>query len=142
MSLWNGLVHGLTNILGVRINPATEDKQDTIITTLTTISTSIGTLGGGLSGAGVDGQTTCTNANQWYELPSTTPVSDYQLLAVKETATGTVRIGLLGSGTPGATNGVQWVGNSPLGVLLNGGQKVYVASTNAGDKINWSTKIL
>lgn len=142
MSLLDGLVHGLANILGVRINPATEDKQDTIITNLTTINTSLGVVGGGLSGVGVDGQTICTNANTWYDLPTTIPVSDYQLLAVKETVAGTVRIGFLGTGTPSATNGVQWIGNSPLGVLLNGSQKIYVSSSNAGDIINWSTKVL
>ena len=110
-------------------SPATEEKQDSIITAIRP-----------LSGAGANGTVALTSANTWYAVPSTVPTSDYVLVATIENGLGTVRFGFSNSGTPSTTNGNPAPGE--LTVKLAANQSIYYASSTAGDDINWTTKIL
>lgn len=120
---------GVINATGSPINPATEEKQDSIITAIRP-----------LSGAGANGTVALTSANTWYAVPSTVPTSDYVLVATIENGLGTVRFGFSNSGTPSTTNGNPAPGE--LTVKLAANQSIYYASSTAGDDINWTTKIL
>lgn len=94
----------------------------------------------GMSGAGVDGSRTLTVADTWYQVPSTIPTEDYILIATKESVAGTIRHGFGNSGTPSSTNGNKMNGDDLI-LNLKAGHALYVSSDNAGDIINWSTKI-
>lgn len=87
-----------------------------------------------------NGTVDLTSADTWYAVPSTVPTSDYVLIAVIESASGTVRMGFSNSGTPSATNGVQ--APSIFEMRLAANQSVYYASSTAGDDVNWTTKVI
>lgn len=107
-------------------------------------STIAAAINGGLSGPGSNGQTVCASANTWYALPSgSSPTAAYELLANHETTAGIIRVAFSNSGIPGTTNGVIWPKNVLMTVLLgSSSDTVYVSSSNAGDTINWSTKLV
>lgn len=100
---------------------------------------------GGLSGAGATGSVTLTNANQWYQLPDSgnVPSSKYLLIiSAHEDFAGTMRMAFDNSSAPSATNGIIIGADVPVPIDLAGGQVVYIASDNAGDIVNYTTKII
>ena len=114
-------------------NPATEEKQDTLIAQ---------TLGDKpLSGASANGTVDLTSANTWYAVPSgTPPATPYVLVTSLENAAGTVRFGFANTSTPSVTNGN--LADGTITLRLAGGQVVYFGSSTAGDDVNFSTKII
>lgn len=115
------------NILDNEINPATEETLESLVS---------------LSGSGANGQTVCTLADTWYAIPSgTAPTSSYEIWFIAETVAGNLRLGFSNSGTPGTTNGVIWDGKM-IAVTLGPSDVIYVSSDNAGDTINWTTKLV
>lgn len=92
-----------------------------------------------LSGASANGTRDLTSANTWYAVPSTVPTSPYVLFVSIETAVGTIRWGFDNTGTPSATNGLV---DMPDGLKLAANQVIYMASSTAGDDVNWTTKII
>ena len=95
----------------------------------------------GLSGDSTHGQATLSPANTWVQIPGTAPTSPYILIIAKETVAGTVRFSFSNSGTPGSTVGLQLRANEFI-VELGLSEVMYVASSNSGDTLNWTTKII
>lgn len=110
-------------------NPATEEKQDTLIAAVRP-----------LSGASANGTRELTAANTWYSVPSTVPTSPYVLVASLENAVGTVRFGFTNTSTPSVTNGT--IADGTITLKLAANEVIYFGSSVAGDDINWTTKIL
>ena len=121
----------IRNAIGTTLNPATEEKQDDIIQQVK----------GVLSGAATDGTEQLTAANTWVEVPGTIPSEDYVLVVSKENEAGTIRWSFDDDGTPSATNGLQMTSNEII-FQLAAGQAVYFGSTDAGDDVTWTTKII
>ncbi len=94
-----------------------------------------------MSGAGAAGTKTLTLADTWYEVPSTVPTSAYVLVFSKESAVGTLRWAFDNSSTPSATYGNRFKYDSVIAELA-AGEVIYVASSSAGDVVNWTTKII
>lgn len=92
-----------------------------------------------MSGAGVAGTRELTLANTWYEVPSTVPNADYLLVITKENASGQLRWAFDDTSPPGATYGNKF-NSEDIAIVLAAGQTLYVASTVAGDDVNWTTK--
>ena len=117
---------------------AIESKQDTANTSLAQIAGDVKPL----SGAGTAGTKDLTSADTWYAIPSTVPASDYILIVSKETASpGTMRWAFAQASTPSATYGNKF-SNQDIIVELAANEVIYVASSQAGDDVNWTTKIL
>lgn len=94
-----------------------------------------------LSGASTSGTKDLTLADTWYALPSTVPASDYVLVVSKESVTGTLRWSFSNSSAPSATFGNRLTGTDIV-VELAANQVIYIASSNAGDDVNWTAKII
>lgn len=103
--------------------------------------------GGGknyLSGIGIDFQILLSSANTWIPVPPPVagilpPSSPFLIIVSKEVATGTIRYGFQGFGTPGTTNGNQMFDRS-MSFSLGGGQKLYFSSTVNTDALNVTCK--
>ena len=78
------------------INPATEEKQDAIIASLSSNT---------LDGDGTAGQVELTLANTWYAVPGVVPSAAYLLTVSRETVAGTLRYSFSNSSTPSSTFG-------------------------------------
>lgn len=116
---------------------ATESNQDTMITHLAAIAGDVKPL----SGAGTAGTRALAVANTWYSLPSTVPVSDYVLVVSKENAAGTIRFAFNNTSNPSVTFGNRMTSDDII-FELAAGEVVYFASTNAGDDLNWTNKVI
>lgn len=123
---------GIINKVGDPINPATEEKQDILISKATEQSIP--------SGAKASGQRDLAAANTWYTVPSIIPNSDYLLTATLETSVGTIRWSPDGTGSPSATNGHKADGT--IARRMKAGTALYFGSDVAGDDVNWSTEII
>lgn len=97
----------------------------------------------GLSGAGSDGTIALTPANTWLEVPDppSIPSEDYVLVVSKENTAGTIRFSFDDGGTPSTTNGNKFTTDNII-VELAGGESIYFGSTDAGDDVNWTAKII
>lgn len=110
---------------GARINPATEESLKGIKVP---------------SGVTSNGTRELTLANTWYPVPSIVPTSPYILLASKETTSSVIRLAFDNTGTPSSING----NKSPdhFQMRLEANQVVYYGSLNAGEFVNWTTKVI
>jgi hypothetical protein len=123
---------------------ATSDKQDTLLTELQakadlTETQPVSIAANNLDGTGVAGTLALTNANTWYDCPTTVPAVPYVLVVSLENAAGTIRWTLSTSGgTPSATSGNLAPGH--LTVRLAANEFIRYASSTAGDDVNWTTK--
>ena len=92
----------------------------------------------GIAGAGVEGTVALTTA--WQQCPpsGSVPSASYQLWIAKENEAGVVRIATASASSPSVTYGRRMRDNEE--VVLAGTAFIYVASSVAGDDINWGTK--
>jgi len=95
----------------------------------------------GLSGASTDGSVQLTGANTWVQVPDVVPTSDYVLVVSKENTAGTIRFSFDNGGIPSATNGNKFTTDNVI-VELAASEVMYFGSTDAGDDVNYTTKIL
>lgn len=95
----------------------------------------------GLGGAATHGTVALNPANTWVQVPTTIPTSTYLLKVSKENEAGTIRWSLDNTTTPSATAGEKMWSDEGA-VVLEAGNALYFASTDNGDDINWSTKIV
>lgn len=117
---------------------ATESKQDTANTSLSQIAADVKPL----SGAGTAGTRELTLADTWYAVPSTVPASDYVLIVSKETASpGTMRWAFDDEEAPSETYGNKF-SSQDIVVEMAANGVIYVASSQAEDDVNWTTKII
>ncbi len=116
---------------------ATESNQDTMITHLMAIAGDVKPL----SGVGASGTRALAIADTWYALPSSIPVSDYAMVVSKENAAGIIRFSFNNASNPSVTFGNRMTSDDII-FELAAGEVVYFASTNAGDDLNWTTKII
>lgn len=118
-------------------NFATEANQATMISHLSAIAEDVKPL----SGAGTTGTRALAVADTWYSVPSTVPASDYVLVVSKENADGTMRWSFLDTSLPSTTFGNKFTSDDIV-FELAANQVVYFSSTQAGDDVNWTTKII
>lgn len=116
---------------------ATESNQDEANASLAEIADDVQPL----SGAGAAGTLALANADTWYSAPTSVPASPYDLVISKESVAGTLRWSFANGTAPSATFGNKFSGNDII-LELAANQVVYIASTNAGDDVNWTTKII
>lgn len=88
------------------------------------------------TGSGGAGSVVLEEANTWYPVPSAAPDKDYTLVLTKENVSGTVRWSFSNEGVPSANNGNRLPDN--LALDLGAGRQIYIGSTSAGDKINYT----
>jgi len=108
-------------------------------TTLQTVSAKLSQL----AGTGACGTVALAATNTWYQVPAagSVPAQSYVLVVSKENADGTIRFGFGNSSIPSATYGNRFV-SKDIVFELGGNTVVYFGSTNAGDDVNWTTKII
>lgn len=123
--------------IALPVDAATASKQDTGNASLAAIAADVKPL----SGAGTSGTLALAIADTWYAVPSTVPVSDYLLSVTKENAAGQLRWSFSNAAAPSATNGNKFNSEDIIAELA-AGEVIYVASDNAGDDVNWTTKII
>lgn len=96
----------------------------------------------GLSGSSGAGSVTLSSANTWKQVPaSSVPASAYILIISKETAAGTIRFSFTNTSAPSSTFGNKFSSND-LVMEMAASQVLYVASTDATDVVNYTTKII
>ena len=96
---------------------------------------------GGMAGASTNGSTQLTGANTWVQVPTAAPASDYVLVVTKENEAGVMRWSFENGGVPGVANGNRlWSDDIIFNLKAN--EVVYFGSTDAGDDVNWTTKIV
>lgn len=131
MSDTRGLPVGLRNVVGERINPATEEKQDELIAAFNSLLTPKGATG--------HGQVTLDGT--WKPIPAIPPADDYIITFDKEDVNGTVRWSYDNSSGPSSTQGLVLRGN-PTSFQVEGGTSIYMTSTDATDLINYTYKVI
>ncbi len=94
----------------------------------------------GLSGASTHGNTALTPADTWVQVPTTAPASSYVLKVSKENEDGVMRWSLDNTTSPATVGERMWVDEAS--VVLAANQVIYFASSNDGDDVRWSTKII
>lgn len=108
------------------INPATEEKQDDIITEIVAPT-----------GTTTDGSVQLTGANTWKAVPPSPPTEDYLLMVSKENEAGIIRFSTNNGGTPSATNGNK--APKHLAIRMSANTSMYYGSSDAGDDVNFWT---
>jgi len=98
-------------------------------------------LGGGLGGASTNGTIQLTAVNTWVQVPTVVPVNAYVLVVTKENEAGTIRWSFENGGVPSATNG-NTMFNDDIIFNLAASEVVFFGSTDAGDDVNFATKII
>jgi len=119
---------GLIDILGVQINPATEDKQDDIITAL-----------GGIAPAETVGDGTATVTTAGTRVQLSTQACKRVLIQAHESNAGALTVG--GSTVVGALSGRRGVTLYPTQSQLfevTNLNKLYIDSVDNGAKINYT----
>lgn len=120
----------------VEIKNATTDDRAEVDT-----SGRLSTKDIGLGGASTDGTTQLTPANTWVQVPTTAPTTPYVLAVSKENEVGVIRWSFDNGGVPSTTNGNLFSTNDLI-VNLQGSGVIYFGSTDAGDDVNWTTKVI
>jgi hypothetical protein len=116
---------------------AVESKQTTANNALADIAADIKPL----SGASAAGTLALAAGDTWYTVPSSVPASDYVLVVSKENSAGTIRWAFANTSSPSATYGNKLMIDDIIAELA-AGQVIYIASSTAGDDVNWTTKII
>jgi hypothetical protein len=93
-----------------------------------------------LLGDSSDGSVSLVSANTWYQFPpsGSVPDYDYALVISSEATYGALRFSFDNGGTPSSSNGNKFSGG--INVNLGSGNVIYIGSSKANDKLNWTAK--